>query len=943
MIPFSYNENRDAYATIRGFVYQVDITIDKWLDLSNNDKLYLECGEDIDEMKGDIRLLGQVKHNDTNTFTLNTESFVETLTNFSKHRIDNPTLNLQLQYITNAHIRCEKTALFDDGKSKRRTKALEIWAEIGKTAILTPVLQEKIEIIRKQILKNVANQCKIALDGSEGRTKKEDYDKKNYQPFKAFLEIVEPNEWFVFMQAVTLDCGKTPAAEYSKALQLKIQQKYPKVHVENFYEQLFTFVFKKLTHKGEKMLDCQQLADRVQQHQENRFEDGFNILLEHTKLIFNKLSELTLKTDSIKKDTKTIKKEVKKLLNKDSITLDQALAALNTDYNGIHKQKKTFAQLPNSHLVRQEVDKVIHLLQTPRLPNQLPMPIVIAGAAGMGKSVITRDALEELTQMGYCCLSLKCDLLDDVKDETILRQRLNIKYDFFELFKILIDNNLKIIILIDQLDAVSESLLTDRSIASFYYDWINKLLEKSNVQVVVACRDYDLQKDDLLKRFNHGHNVVNVKALEVSEITQVLALLEIDYKNLKPALQKLLATPLHLDIFCSIAGNMDKVHWQDIDSINNLYDKLWEQRIDTLKGGLSEKAKVVLYRLAQDFFKNQKLVGSEKPYRNVYNQTIKVLETNNLLIINDKNIQFFHQTFFDYVFARSFVEDRKNQLTQVLRDQSKQNLFVRSAVRYVLAYLRDYDESLYCEEIETFLSESGAFRFHLQILAIEQLARLVNPNDSELKLVEKWILPNDVFKSVFSQYVNNVQWFRLLEAYFLAQLSADSNGIGILWTVLPRVAQQDSDAVFDFVEKIAQQALVDKKKLIFILERIELYENERTFKIFDKYCVFETDENSDIPRLIRSVINANPDWVAGKLWQHAVKWLQQHKQNLKANPFKIREHPEYFGYRGNYSVKAAWKKLAKEHPNKALTKIILNQKLKKEKLICFIEITKRFM
>ena len=41
-------KNRDAWATIRGFVYQVDLTINRWLALTENQVLELEKGEDID-------------------------------------------------------------------------------------------------------------------------------------------------------------------------------------------------------------------------------------------------------------------------------------------------------------------------------------------------------------------------------------------------------------------------------------------------------------------------------------------------------------------------------------------------------------------------------------------------------------------------------------------------------------------------------------------------------------------------------------------------------------------------------------------------------------------------------------------------------------------------------------------------------------------------------
>ena len=40
--------NRDASAAIRGYGYQIDHTIMRWLDLRDSEILELECGEDID-------------------------------------------------------------------------------------------------------------------------------------------------------------------------------------------------------------------------------------------------------------------------------------------------------------------------------------------------------------------------------------------------------------------------------------------------------------------------------------------------------------------------------------------------------------------------------------------------------------------------------------------------------------------------------------------------------------------------------------------------------------------------------------------------------------------------------------------------------------------------------------------------------------------------------
>ncbi len=70
MSTFTTQRDRDAWNTIRGYVYQVDLTIERWLNLQPGQTLELECGEDIDIVSRSLtatpeerqRLLEQVKH-----------------------------------------------------------------------------------------------------------------------------------------------------------------------------------------------------------------------------------------------------------------------------------------------------------------------------------------------------------------------------------------------------------------------------------------------------------------------------------------------------------------------------------------------------------------------------------------------------------------------------------------------------------------------------------------------------------------------------------------------------------------------------------------------------------------------------------------------------------------------------------------------------------------
>ena len=129
---FKEIKNRDAWSTIRGFVYQVDTTILRWLDLNDNEILELEKGEDIDIVTKDIgnkeitRELEQIKHKDIN-FTLNQNISIEMLFNFYLHRNNNPQQKVLFRFVTNANYGVERPALFIDGKS-----GLEAWIELFK-------------------------------------------------------------------------------------------------------------------------------------------------------------------------------------------------------------------------------------------------------------------------------------------------------------------------------------------------------------------------------------------------------------------------------------------------------------------------------------------------------------------------------------------------------------------------------------------------------------------------------------------------------------------------------------------------------------------------------------------------------------------------------------------------------------------------------------------
>ncbi len=147
----SHSKN-DAWAAIKGFVYQVNLSVLEWVRLNDDEHLELEKGEDIDKIIDgvkDERQLGQVKHLDTN-ITLRTPAFKESVVNCFEHLEQNP--KIKFLFISNAKIgRENKVVFYDDQKNKKF--GLQIWKLINQGQISSS-LSQNIDKIKEVIQKS---------------------------------------------------------------------------------------------------------------------------------------------------------------------------------------------------------------------------------------------------------------------------------------------------------------------------------------------------------------------------------------------------------------------------------------------------------------------------------------------------------------------------------------------------------------------------------------------------------------------------------------------------------------------------------------------------------------------------------------------------------------------------------------------------------------------
>ena len=119
---FTPGRDQDASATIRGFVYQVELTILRWLGLGANQVLQLERGEDIDHITRAAsagpaeaaRLLEQVK-DVQRSLTLHAPGAVIAIGSFCAHRRANPGRDVRFRYTTTASVGREKLSPLPKG------------------------------------------------------------------------------------------------------------------------------------------------------------------------------------------------------------------------------------------------------------------------------------------------------------------------------------------------------------------------------------------------------------------------------------------------------------------------------------------------------------------------------------------------------------------------------------------------------------------------------------------------------------------------------------------------------------------------------------------------------------------------------------------------------------------------------------------------------------
>ena len=447
--------------------------------------------------------------------------------------------------------------------------------------------------------------------------------------------------------------------------------------------------------------------------------------------------------------------------------------------------------------------------------------VMLEGTAGGGKSCILAQVVRQLDDQNIPALVVRLDRLteDDQSAQMIGTRRGLPESPTITLGEFAGDQ--PSVLCIDQLDALSIVSARHQSAWGAFNELLDEAEGYPNMRVLFACRSFDLEQDGRLRALVADGNRVEripVGKLDDDTIQATITASGVVLQTLRPEQLQLLSIPLHLYLFLDVVrsgefdftneGDLFEAFW--IHKARSVQDRLgnvasiWPRAIATLCDVMSERESLVAPEYVMDEFRD----------------AVEVMASEAVVIVQDHYLRFFHESFFDYAFARTFLRQNSDLVQWLVSDE--QHLFRRSQVRQVITLLRnrESDKSRYLQTL-TGLLEHGRVRFHVKKLVLDWLRALPNPSEAEWIIVEG--LGTEFEGHAWQVISNCAPWFDLLVDLgkwksWLNGGEEDANRAMRL-LAMPEVLNQRSSTVASLVGPLVGQSPEWRDRLRHLVER----------------------------------------------------------------------------------------------------------------------------
>lgn len=568
------------------------------------------------------------------------------------------------------------------------------------------------------------------------------------------------------------------------------------------------------------------------------------------------------------------------------------LAAV-ADANGSFVRSAKRDAILSTLIPRSEAGSIVQALKSSS-PKRV---FVLAGDAGVGKSSVLVEVVEQVAQQCRPFLAFRLDTLTSTPNAAELGRQLQLPGSPAHVLASIAGEGDSFLIL-DQVDYVS---LTSGRHPQFF-ECVDELLGQAqsypSMRVLLACRSFDLENDPRLRRLVEQGDLVEtyrVGRLAEQTVRDVLSKTGLNPEQLTAKQLDLLSLPLHLSLLTGMSDS--QANDLGFETAKDLYDKFWEHKQQQISARLGNAVEwnaiidVLCHRMSEDqVLSVRKDVLDDFPLKSV-----QVMVSEHILVFENKRYSFFHQTFFDYAFARNFT--RRGQRLSELLFGGEQSLFRRAQVRQILAYQREADRDRYLDDLQTLISDPR-IRPHLLQVVAAYIAALQDPTEEEWRLVAPRVTNRDEVAhwGVWRGWFRSVPWFRLLDSLGEIQRwiqSGDSWLLSQAVTLLSKVQKEEQERVAEMVEPFVGSSPEWNNALLYLMQTGDLAASRRFFELFQRMVdegLFDTEDQRPQGGLgtlmfVQTLVKSRPDWACEAIGHYFRRRLTSSVSNGQPNPF----------------------------------------------------------
>lgn len=425
---------------------------------------------------------------------------------------------------------------------------------------------------------------------------------------------------------------------------------------------------------------------------------------------------------------------------------------------------------------------VDHLLTKLRNPEGRQV-IVVDGSAGVGKSRVVSSVATALESEDWYVAFARMD----GNATTPTAARLGVEMGLTESPSILLQGvagGMPALLVIDQLDAVST--YSGRMADNFEAvdEAVSEARGVGNVKVLLVVRSVDLEADprlvSLLRDNEEDVERHTVDKLDVEDVKTHLGDQGIQVPASDATLE-LLRTAVHFAVYMRLS---DRSRAEPYRTLQDLYAEYTDQiRKDVGRevGRLDWPA--ITATLVTHMSDKEVLTAPAHVLDPFDPLVVDALVSRSVLVRDQTGVAFFHESYFDYLFARAFVAGGRDLCGFLV--ESGQYLFRRAQTRQVLEYLVGTDPSRFSETIVGLL-QTDRIRSHLKAVAIRVL-RQVQPTSDMWQVLDPIAWSSSAVAPKLINLLSGSGWFD----------AADELGLWEVWLADPeRVDDAFSQMVF---------------------------------------------------------------------------------------------------------------------------------------------------